>query len=100
MRCIGWLYLNHREITHELRRTGAAARQLFEQHFRTIKEESSDLERLMTVVTAEPVAYGVTEKDLKRLDKAVVLVKVGAKIVKKVALRELKRAARCRSKRL
>ena len=64
------------------------ARSLLERHFGVLKSECSDLERLIAVVTEDCQIYGLTDKDLKRLDKAVTVMKVGMKIVKKVARRE------------
>ena len=70
------------------------ARQLLDGHFCGLKNGCTDLEILIAVLTERPAEYGLTEKDLKRLDKAVTVMKVGMKIVKKVARREQKRAAR------
>ena len=49
--------------------------------YRKLRQDASHLEKVLQTITDDTL----TEKELKRLDKAVTVMKVGFKIVKKVS---------------
>jgi hypothetical protein len=53
--------------------------------YKELRQDCALLERLLQRITDHAEPSPLTEKELKRLDKAVTVMKVGFKIVKKVS---------------
>ena len=53
--------------------------------YRKLRQDASHLEKVLQTITDEVEPEIMSEKELKRLDKAVTVMKVGFKIVKKVS---------------
>jgi hypothetical protein len=62
------------------------AMEQIKQAYRKLRKDASELERVLQEITDAGHDGGpLSEKELKRMDKAVTVMKVGFKIVKKVS---------------